>query len=94
MRTFFHRDSYRILNIRYIQTRERRFSDSMMKHATLNKAILGMFLFLLVSSVVNVNATTTTDDETTEQEDETSTEDATETSTDDGLTTMILMIVR
>jgi len=57
----------------------------MMKHATLNKAILGMFLFLLVSSMVNVNATTTTDDETTEQEDETSTEDVTETSTDDGV---------
>ena len=85
MRAFFHRDSDRILNIRYIQTRERHFSDSMMKHATLNKAILGMFLFLLVSSMVNVNATTTTDDETTEQEDETSTEDVTETSTDDGV---------
>ncbi|MHA2057321.1 MAG: hypothetical protein ACXACG_17000, partial [Candidatus Thorarchaeota archaeon] len=55
----------------------------MMKHATLNKAILGMLLFLLVSSVVNVNATTTTEDETTEEED-TTTEDETETSTDDG----------
>ncbi|MGY5855089.1 MAG: hypothetical protein RTS72_00725 [Candidatus Thorarchaeota archaeon] len=54
----------------------------MMKHATINKAILGLFLFLLVSSVVNVNATTTTDDETTEEED-TTTEDETETSTDD-----------
>ncbi|MHA2352851.1 MAG: hypothetical protein ACXABX_07000 [Candidatus Thorarchaeota archaeon] len=56
----------------------------MMKHATLNKAILGLFLLLLVSSVVNVNATTTTEDETTEDETETSTEDETETSTDDG----------
>jgi len=80
MRTFFHRNSDRILNIRYIQTRERRFSDSMMKHATLNKAILGMFLFLLVSSLVNVHATTTTDDETTEDET-TSTDDVSETST-------------
>ncbi|MFW9797045.1 MAG: hypothetical protein ACFFE2_08405 [Candidatus Thorarchaeota archaeon] len=35
----------------------------MMKHATLNKVILGMLLFLLVSSVVNVKASTTTDDE-------------------------------
>ncbi|MFW9838141.1 MAG: hypothetical protein ACFFE7_11530 [Candidatus Thorarchaeota archaeon] len=34
-----------------------------MKHATLNKVILGMLLFLLVSSVVNVKASTTTDDE-------------------------------
>jgi hypothetical protein len=55
----------------------------MMKHATLNKALLGMLLFLLVSSVINVNATTTTEDETTEEED-TTTEDETETSTDDG----------
>ena len=82
MRGYFLFDFGRLLNIRYIQTRERRFSDSMMKHATINKAILGLFLFLLVSSVVNVNATTTTDDETTEEED-TTTEDETETSTDD-----------
>ncbi len=81
MRSFFHHGFGRILNIRYIQTRERRFSDSMMKHATLNKAILGLFLFLLVSSVVNVNATTTTEDETTEEEP--ITEEETETSTDD-----------
>jgi hypothetical protein len=53
----------------------------MMKHATLNKAILGMLLFLLVSSIVNVNATTTTEDETAEEEDDTTTEDETETST-------------
>jgi hypothetical protein len=77
MRGFFHPNSERILNIRYIQTRERRFSDSMMKHATLNKALLGLFLFLLVSSLVNVNATTTTEDETTETD--TTTEDETET---------------
>jgi hypothetical protein len=49
----------------------------MMKHATLNKALLGLFLFLLVSSLVNVNATTTTEDETTETD--TTTEDETET---------------
>jgi hypothetical protein len=54
----------------------------MMKHATLNKALLGMFLFLLVSSVVNVNATTTTEDETTE--DDTTTEDETETTSTSG----------
>jgi len=75
---------HRLLNIRYIKTRERRFSDSMMKHATINKAILGMVLFLLVSSIVNVNATTTTDDETTEEETETEIEDETETSTTSG----------
>jgi len=51
-----------------------------MKHATLNKAILGMFLFLLVSSLINVHATTTTEDETTEDET-TTTGDETETST-------------
>ena len=55
-----------------------------MKHATLNKAILGMLLFLLVSSIVNVNATTTTEDETTEEDDDTTTEDESETETSDG----------
>lgn len=54
----------------------------MMKHATLNKALLGMFLFLLVSSLVNVNATTTTEDETTEED--TTTEDETETTSTSG----------
>ncbi|MFX1580466.1 MAG: hypothetical protein ACFFBJ_12505 [Promethearchaeota archaeon] len=53
----------------------------MMKHATLNKLILGMFLFLLVSSMVKVNATTTTDDQTTQEEDNTTIEDDTVTST-------------
>ncbi|MGY5864136.1 MAG: hypothetical protein RTV41_05995 [Candidatus Thorarchaeota archaeon] len=53
----------------------------MMKHAIINKAILGMLLFLLVASAMNVNATTTTDDDTTEEETET--EDDTTTSTDD-----------
>ena len=53
-----------------------------MKHATLNKALLGMFLFLLVSSLVNVNATTTTEDETTEED--TTTEDETETTSTSG----------
>ncbi|MFW9807613.1 MAG: hypothetical protein ACFFFK_12870 [Candidatus Thorarchaeota archaeon] len=53
----------------------------MMKHATLNKMILGMFLFLLVSSIVSVNATTTTDDQTTNGEDDTTTDDGTDTST-------------
>jgi len=52
-----------------------------MKHATLNKAILGMLLFLLIASVMNVNATTTTEDDSPEEEDETTTEDETETST-------------
>ncbi|MHA2116966.1 MAG: hypothetical protein ACXABM_15830 [Candidatus Thorarchaeota archaeon] len=53
----------------------------MMKHAMINKAILGMLLFLLVASAMNVNATTTTDDDTTEEETET--EDDTTTTTDD-----------
>lgn len=51
-----------------------------MKHANLNKAILGMLLFLLVSSIVAVNATPTTEDDTT-GEDDTTTEDENETST-------------
>ncbi|MHA1576672.1 MAG: hypothetical protein ACTSU3_04865 [Candidatus Thorarchaeota archaeon] len=54
-----------------------------MKHITLNKAILGMVLLLLVSSVAVVNASTIAEDETTEQEDPTTIEDETETSTDD-----------
>jgi len=53
-----------------------------MKHATLNKAVLGMVLLLLVSSIAVVNATTTTEDET-EEEDLTTTEDENETSTED-----------
>jgi len=53
-----------------------------MKHATLNKAVLGMVLLLLVSSIAVVNATTTTEDET-EEEDLTTTEDESETSTED-----------
>ena len=43
----------------------------MMKHATINKALLGLMFLLLVTSVVGVNATTTTDDTTTEDETET-----------------------
>lgn len=50
-----------------------------MKHATLNKALLGMVFLLLVSSIVVVSATTTTEDETTE----------TETTSEDGTTTSI-----
>jgi len=53
----------------------------MMKHATINKALLGMVFLLLVSSIVVVSATTTTEDETTETE--TTTEDETTTSTND-----------
>lgn len=53
----------------------------MMKHAILNKALLGMVLLLLVSSIVVVSATTTTEDETTETE--TTTEDETTTSISD-----------
>ncbi len=53
-----------------------------MKHATLNKTVIGMVLLLLVSSVAIVNATTTTEDET-EEEDLTYTEDENETSTED-----------
>ncbi|MHA1943505.1 MAG: hypothetical protein ACW96M_03825 [Candidatus Thorarchaeota archaeon] len=56
----------------------------MMKHATINKAILGMLLFLLVTTAVNVNATTTTDDDTTtEEETDTTTDDDSATTTDD-----------
>jgi hypothetical protein len=80
MRPFFDDRFCRFLNIRYIQSLSRHPSDSMMKHATLNKLILGMFLFLLVSSLVKVNATTTTDDQTTQEEDDTTTEDDTATS--------------
>jgi len=49
-----------------------------MKHATINKVILGMLLFLLVTTAVNVNATTT-DDDTTTEDDDTTTETETET---------------
>jgi hypothetical protein len=52
----------------------------MMKHATINKVILGMLLFLLVTTAVNVNATTT-DDDTTTEDDDTTTETGTETET-------------
>jgi hypothetical protein len=55
----------------------------MMKHATLNTAILGMFLVLLVSSMVNVHAMTSIGDEVASDDDETTTEDETETTTDD-----------
>jgi hypothetical protein len=54
----------------------------MMKHATINKVILGMLLFLLVTTTVNVNATTT-DDDTTTEDDDTTTETETETTTSD-----------
>ncbi len=81
MKGFLVGGFYSILNVCYILILYNHVSDSMMKHATLNKAILGMLLFLLVSSIVNVNATPTTDDETTEEEDDTTTEDETETST-------------
>lgn len=53
----------------------------MMKHTTLNKALLGLMFLLLVTSIVGVNATTTTDDTTTEDETETTTEDETGTTT-------------
>lgn len=56
-----------------------------MKHATLNKAILVMLLFLVVSTTVNVKAEPTTDDNTTEVEDSTTTEDHTDTTTDDSI---------
>lgn len=81
MSPFFVGKCYRLVNIRYIQFLHCHVSDSMMKHATLNKMILGMFLFLLVSSIVSVNATTTTDDQTTNGEDDTTTDDGTDTST-------------
>ncbi|MHA1950431.1 MAG: hypothetical protein ACXAAO_01045 [Candidatus Thorarchaeota archaeon] len=55
----------------------------MMKHATINKAILGMLLFLLVTTTLNVNATTTTEDDTTEEETDTTTETETETESED-----------
>ena len=55
-----------------------------MKHATINKVILGMLLFMLVTTAVNVNATTTTDDNTTTEEDDNTT---TETETPDSTTT-------
>ena len=82
MNPFFIDRCHRLVNIRYIHSLSVHVSDSMMKHATLNKLILGMFLFLLVSSMVKVNATTTTtDDQTTQEEDDTTTEDDTVTST-------------
>ena len=55
----------------------------MMKHATINKAILGMVFLLLVTSIVTVNATTIAEDETTEEETETTSEDETETESED-----------
>ena len=55
----------------------------MMKHTTLNKALLGLMFLLLVTSVVSVNATTTTDDTTTEDETDTTTEDETDTTSTD-----------
>ena len=55
----------------------------MMKHATINKAILGMVFLLLVTSIVTVNATTIAEDETTEEETETISEDETETESED-----------
>jgi hypothetical protein len=55
----------------------------MMKHATLNKAIIGIMFLLLVTSLVNVSATTTTDDDTT-TEDETVTTTETETESSSG----------
>ncbi|MFW9964561.1 MAG: hypothetical protein ACFFCX_13405 [Candidatus Sifarchaeia archaeon] len=51
----------------------------MMKHATLNKAILVMLLFLVLSSAVSAKAQTTTEDDTTEDETETTVDDGTET---------------
>ena len=87
MNPFFVDRCHRLVNICYIQSLRFHVSDSMMKHATLNKLILGMFLFLLVSSIASVNATPTTDDQTTEGEDDSTTDDGTETSTsshDDG----------
>ncbi len=65
-------------NLGYILTNQHRSCDSMMKHATINKALLGLMFLLLVTSVVSVNATTTTDDDTTEEETETTSEDETE----------------
>lgn len=56
----------------------------MMKHATLNKALFGIMFILLVTSLVSVSATTTTDDTTTEDETETTIEDETDTTTEDG----------
>ncbi len=50
-----------------------------MKHATLNKAILVMLLFLVLSSAVSAKAQTTTEDDTTEDETETTVDDGTET---------------
>jgi len=70
-----------LINVCYILILDILVSDSMMKHATLNKALLGMLLFLLISSIMSVNATTTTEDDSTEEEDDTTTEDETETST-------------
>lgn len=55
-----------------------------MKHAMINKVILGMLLFMLVTAAVNVNATTTTDDDTTTEEDDNTT---TETETNDSTAT-------
>lgn len=51
-----------------------------MKHATLNKAILTILLFMLVTTVAHVNATTTTDD-TTNGDDGTTTETGDDSST-------------
>ncbi|MFW9767552.1 MAG: hypothetical protein ACFFF9_04485 [Candidatus Thorarchaeota archaeon] len=54
-----------------------------MKHARIKTVILGMLLFMLVTTAVNVNATTTTDDTTTEDDDTTT--DTETTSSDDDL---------